>query len=195
MGLGATFFGGIIAVTAGFGALRAAGWWRRRRCRARLDGAALIATAEGVGVAALFYRTRAVAGLDARRRHRLHGDLWLTADRFLLGSTHGVLLDVGMGGGPPVDAVRCPGPGRLVLEGVVPRGQGLPGHYRFELSVPDAAVWAQRLRPFAREVVVAPGAAGALTTTSSAPPTSLQTLPGAAPAAAPATTPAQPPPA
>ncbi|MBW1881469.1 MAG: hypothetical protein JRJ84_24190, partial [Deltaproteobacteria bacterium] len=74
-----------------------------------------------------------------------------TDDRFLLTSNRGLLADLGPDRGRRFTSVRCTGPGRLVIEGDVPRGDDARGLYRFELVLGDAPAWAEALAPFVRE--------------------------------------------
>lgn len=143
---------GILFVLAVLAVLNLVRWMRtsqRRAAIAALGDATRHAT--DVGIRVVLQRTRAVQGLAPGKAHRLLGDLGVTADRLLLVTDRGALLDLGTGRGLPMAAVRCPGPGRLLLEGEVPSASGPPGLYRFELSLDDAATWAEALRPFVRE--------------------------------------------
>jgi hypothetical protein len=138
----------VLLISVSFGLLRLAGWLRRRRGLATLGEAPLVRVAHGVGIRIHLAGTRALHGLAPNRAHRGHGDLALTADRFLIGSTHGVLADLGPGHGRRFRSVRCTGPGRLVIEGEIPSPQGAPGLYRFDIVVDDAQAWAAALQPF-----------------------------------------------
>jgi len=103
---------------------------------------------EAVGVHARAFVSGASAfkGISSRYLNRVKLDLVLAADRFLMVSGRGILLDVGIGHGRKFQSVRCTGPQRLVIEGDLP-GVSATGSYRFELVIDDALEWAQALEP------------------------------------------------
>jgi hypothetical protein len=151
-------------LTASFGLLRLAGWARRRRALSKLDPAQIVRIERGVSVRIRLAGTRALHGMDPRRAHLAQGDLALTHDRVLLGSTQGVLADIGPQHGRKFRSARCTGPGRLVIEGDLPGPTGVPSLYRFDLVVADAEGWATALQPFVEpnstgaQFAVVPGA-------------------------------------
>lgn len=120
----------------------------RRRVASRIGEP--VRLAEGVGVQLQLYKTRAIQGMSPARRHSTEADLAITDDQLILASDRGVLLDLGPNRGRRFTAVRCTGPGRLVLEGDAPSTQ-TTGLYRFELTIEDAGAWAEALRPFVAE--------------------------------------------
>ncbi len=128
--------------------------WTVLRRRAVLDGfdeAALVRVARGVSMKAMVYGTSAFKGLNPRRNNRTVGELILTADRFVISTARGVLVDIGPERGRKFTSVRCTGPGRLVIEGDIPRPEKDPAPWRFELVVEDAVAWADSLAPYVRE--------------------------------------------
>lgn len=130
------------------GVVHVRGWLLRRRIRAAAEGIERIA--EGVSLRVLVEGTAVLPGLRARGANRTRGDLVLCADRFLVVSNRGCVLDLRRGSGSGLTSARCTGPGRLVLEGRVPSPSGRPGLYRVEAPVDDAEGWAVALRPFTR---------------------------------------------
>ncbi len=130
------------------------GLWRRNQALGRLKEANVIRQTRGVRIAGLLTNAPAISGMNPRRRNIMTGDLALTPNRFVLVSNRGLLADVGIADGG-VDAhgrlftsVRCPGPGRLLIEGDIPLMGKPAGLFRFEISTKDAMEWAQALRPF-----------------------------------------------
>jgi hypothetical protein len=81
------------------------------------------------------------------RGTREMGDMALSSERFLLVGDRGTLLDLGPGRGRPLESARCPVHGLLILEGahLLPEGRA---DFRLELSLPEAADWAEDLQPF-----------------------------------------------
>jgi hypothetical protein len=141
----------LVALTALAALRRSWGWLLRRRALAGLDPEGVLRLERGVPIRALLYGTPPMLGMNPKRANRLKGDLALTEDRFLLTSSRGLLADLGPEHGRRFTSVRCTGPGRLVIEGDVPRSDGAKGLYRFELVVDDAPGWAEALSPFVRE--------------------------------------------
>lgn len=142
----------VVVALATLGVLRRAwGTWLRRRAVARIPPAQVVRHARGVGLRALLSGTPPLLGLDPRKANRLVADLVLTADRFLLATDRGLWADLGPDHGRRFRAVRSPGPGRLVIEGDVPRADGELGLYRLELVVDDAPGWARDLAVFVEE--------------------------------------------
>ena len=138
----------VVAVALLGGLRRGWGLWLRRRGLARLAGAPLRRHARGVPVRVMLQGTPLLLGMRPNRRHRLRADLALTTDRFLIATDRGILADLGPSHGRPFASVRCTGPGRLVIEGDLPRADGRKGLFRFEIVVDDAPGWARDLGPF-----------------------------------------------
>ncbi len=139
---------GFLAVGA---AMRGWSWWMRERVVRALSDRPLVRSARGVSLRVLSRGARVLPGMTSNRAHRTRGDLLLLDGRFVVASSRGKLLDVseaGTGPGLPVRSIRCPGPGKLVIEGSVPRAEGDPGLFRIETLVPDAVEWARALQPF-----------------------------------------------
>jgi hypothetical protein len=122
---------------------------RRRRARATFARGSLVRSEHGVSIQARLGGP-AIPGLDPRRNNRTVGDLLLSADRFVLASRRGVLLDLGAAPMGRFSSVRSTGPGRLVLEGEVPRPAAPAVPYRFDLMVADAPGWVGALAPWVR---------------------------------------------
>ncbi len=138
----------VVAVTALLALRRAWGVWLRGRGLARLAPGEVARVERGVTIRALLLDTPPMLGLNPKRTNRLVGDLALAPARFVLASNRGVLADIGRDHGRKFRSARCTGPGRLVIEGDVPRADGGRGQYRFELVVEDAPGWAAALAPF-----------------------------------------------
>lgn len=138
----------VVALTV-LGALRH-GWGVlvRRRGLARLGGADLLRLERGTTVRVRLQGMPPILGLSPRRTSRLAADLALAADRFLIATERGILADLGPGHGRPFTSVRCTGPGRLLIEGDLPRADGGRGLYRFEIVVDDGPGWAAALQRF-----------------------------------------------
>jgi hypothetical protein len=120
------------------------GWWRRERVIREIDADTLRRSTRSVMVRVLVTGVQSWRGLDARRRTGVRGDLVLAEDRFVLITDRGLLIDANAETSPLTSA-RCTGPGRLVLEGSVGRGDGM---FRLELVLDDAQGWATDLREF-----------------------------------------------
>lgn len=128
--------------------------WRTLRRQRALRGIAVqeaTRQARGVRVAGLLENLPPIKGLNPRRRNMMIGDLLLFEGRFVLGSDRGLMADAGAHSGVEFSSVRCPGPGRLVIEGELPSPRGGTGLYRFEITVDDAREWARELQVFVRE--------------------------------------------
>ncbi len=124
---------------------------RQRRAAVAALGEDVIRHTDEVGVAIQLFRTRAIRGMAPGKTHRTVGAIAITSDQLLLSSDRGVLIDIApdRGRGRPLSAVRCTGPGRLVLEGSI--SDTGPGLFRFELTLDHAAAWADALRLFLAE--------------------------------------------
>jgi hypothetical protein len=131
--------------------LQGHGWWQRHRVLRRIPADEIVDVARGVSLRVMVEGPTGIPGMKQRRGNRTRGDLLLTADRFLVTSRRGTLADIHRGKGRLLSSVRCPGPGRLVIEGDVPRDSGRVGLYRFEIVVVDADQWVERLKTFVRE--------------------------------------------
>ncbi|MBX2803099.1 MAG: hypothetical protein KTR31_35795 [Myxococcales bacterium] len=132
-------------VVAGAG-LKGWGWWVRSRALGKLTD--VQRQQRGVTLRVMVRGTEVLPGMRSGRTHRSTGDVALTSRRFLLVSNRGVLVDVDQERGRTLTSARCPGPGKLVLEGRVPRPDGRHGAYRIEAIVNDAPGWASSLQPF-----------------------------------------------
>lgn len=139
----------IVAVVVLGGVLQLRSVIVRRRALARLGDAPITRSARGVSMRVLL-QGRAFAGMNPRRANRTRGDLVLTADRCLLSTNRGVIADIGPERGRLFTSARCTGPGRLVIEGDVPRPDGPPTLYRVDITHPDALAWVDALAPFVR---------------------------------------------
>lgn len=137
-----------LGVSLVFGLRRWLGIQARRRVTSRIEGER-IRTANGVSVAALVSTTSPFRGLRPHRRNRAVGDVVLTSERLVVATTRGVWVDVSVGKGRPLTAVKAPGPRQLVLEGDLPASDGNPGSWRVELLIDDAGGWAEAVTPFA----------------------------------------------
>ena len=147
MSLGVTI--AVVALAAG--AMRFRSWYRRYRVLQTLGDAQLLRIERGVSMRILMGRAKALPGMNPNRANRTRGDLALTADRCLITSGRGTLADLRPGKGRRFAAVKCPGPGRLVIEGDVPGSDGIAGHYRIDMRIDDAQGWARALSAYVRE--------------------------------------------
>jgi len=137
----------VIGLAVAVGAVfRGMGRMRRRRGTARIPPALRVRQARGVRVRVEVEAGSVFPGMNAARRNITTGDLALSADRFVLSTERGVLVDVSEMGGRRLGAARCTGPGRLVLEGDRPRLDGSRGSFRIELALDDAESWAEALQ-------------------------------------------------
>jgi hypothetical protein len=75
-------------------------------------------------------------------------DLAVGGGRFVMASGEGVFVDRSGDEGPKISAVRCPGPGRLTIEGELLAVGAPRGSWRADLSIPDAEGWADDLKAF-----------------------------------------------
>jgi len=140
----------VVSLTAVGTALQLHGWWQRRRPLREIPSSEILHMARGVSVRVMVQGPTGLPGMKERRGNRTRGDLVLTKDRFLITSRRGTLADIRLANSRLLAAVRCPGPGRLVIEGDVPRDSGRVGLYRFEIVVADADHWVRRLEGFVR---------------------------------------------
>ncbi len=136
--LGALF--AIGTVVRGFGV-----WARRRRLTAIAEPDR---AAYDIRVRATVAASSVLPGMRAGKSNLTSADLVLGGDRVILSSQRGLLVDVGAAHGRRLGSARCTGPGRLVLEGDVPRLSGDAAGWRMELALDDAEGWAEALRPF-----------------------------------------------
>jgi hypothetical protein len=123
--------------------------WRVWRSRRRAQALTVLGTVRRQA-RAVSIRVRAqphALPLLRGRVTREVGDMALGEERFLLVGDRGILLDLGPGRGRPLESARCPVHGLLILEGANPLPDG-PASFRLELSLPDAADWAEDLQPF-----------------------------------------------
>jgi hypothetical protein len=120
-------------------------WLSRRRAQALIVVGPPRRQAHGVPIR-VRAQPLAIPTLKGRGTREV-GDMALGEDRFLLVGDRGLLLDLGPGRGRPLESARCPVHGLLILEGanVLPDGRS---SFRLELSLPDAADWAEDLQPF-----------------------------------------------
>ncbi|MEZ4318272.1 MAG: hypothetical protein R3F61_12250 [Myxococcota bacterium] len=145
----------VLTLLVGAGALlKGLSWARRERIVRAIDPATVVRVARGVSLRILTQGPTTLPGMNPDRANRTIGDFVLTADRFLIGSSRGVLVDV-QPGRPRLRSIRSTGPGRLVIEGATPGATGPGGSYRIELVIDDAEAWASALAPFADEAQVA----------------------------------------
>ena len=68
--------------------------------------------------------------------------------RFVVTSNRGTLIDIGPERGLRFTSVRSPGPGKLVLEGEVPRSDGRAGRFRIEAFLPESSDWVKDLQDY-----------------------------------------------
>jgi hypothetical protein len=121
-------------------------WRIRSAALASVSRDAIQREAYGVHARAFVSGASGFRGISSRYLNRVKIDVVLTADRFLMVSSRGALLDVGLTKGKKFQSVRSTGPQRLVIEGDVP-GVSVAGSYRFELVIEDAQGWARALEP------------------------------------------------
>jgi hypothetical protein len=121
-------------------------WRIRLAARSKIAPETVQREAFGVHARAFVSGTSAFKGISSRYLNRVKIDLVLASDRFLMVSSRGTLLDVGLRHGRKFQSVRCTGPQRLVIEGDLP-GVSAAGSYRFELVLDDAEAWATALEP------------------------------------------------
>lgn len=138
----------VVALIGAGAALKGWGWLVRTRLLRRIPADAVRRARRGVSLRVLVQGTDALPGMNPKKANRTTGDLVLSADRFLVVSGRGLIADLAPAEGRRFTSVRCPGPGKLVMEGRVPRSSGPPGQYRVEVLLPDAAEWAEALQPF-----------------------------------------------
>jgi len=136
------------ALVAGGAVMRGMSWFTRYRATRAIPTDQLVRDARGVSLRVLVHGPAALPGMNPRRANRTGGDLLLTADRFLLASGRGTLLDLRPERGRRLTSVRCPAPGKLVIEGDRPGARGQPGLFRIEVMLPDAVAWAEALQAF-----------------------------------------------
>ncbi len=132
-------------------AMRGWSWWARARVLRTIDAQAIVRQARGQSLRVLVHGPTALPGMNPRRANRTTGDLVLTADRLLVTSGRGTLVDLRPGRGRKLSSVRCPGPGKLVIEGDSPGPRDTMGLFRIETMLDDAPGWAEALQPFVRE--------------------------------------------
>jgi len=141
----------VLAVIIGAGALlKGLSWARRERIVRAVDADSIVRSARGVSLKVLTQGETTLPGMSSSRANRTSGDLILTADRFLIGSARGVLVDI-RPGRRRLASARTTGPGRLVIEGDSPSRSGAPGGFRIELVMEDARAWVEALTPFVTE--------------------------------------------
>lgn len=119
---------------------------RRRRLQAsRIPDDLVVKMVRGVG-ARVFVDKDMIDGPKAGVINNTPADLVLCADRLIVATRHGRILELTPGAG----SVRCTGPRRLVIEGERLRKHG-PMKVRIEALVDDAEQWAElaqaRLQP------------------------------------------------
>lgn len=132
-------------------AMRVASWWNRHRVLRTLPADAVVRQARGQSLRVLVHGPTTLPGMNPRRANRTRGDLVMTADRLVVTSGRGTLVDIRPDRGRRLTSARCPGPGKLVLEGDAPGPRGLTGLFRIETLIDDAPAWAEALQPFVRE--------------------------------------------
>lgn len=138
----------VVAVVGAGAALRGWGWWIRTRLLRRIPADRVTRLRRGVSLRILVQGADALPGMNPRKANRTTGDLALSEDRFLLVSARGLVADMAPAAGRRFTSVRCPGPGKLVMEGRVSRPSGPAGQFRVEVILPDAVEWADALQPF-----------------------------------------------
>mgnify|MGYP006928189775 CR=1 FL=1 len=149
--MGQAFIVLLVALTAVGTVLQGHGWWRRQRVLRTIPTAEIVRIDRGVSLRVMVQGITGMPGMKQRRGNRTRGDLVLTKDRFLLTSRRGTLADLKPGRGRRFTSIRCTGPGRLIIEGDVPRNAGEPGLYRFEIVVERADEWVKLLADFVQE--------------------------------------------
>jgi hypothetical protein len=138
-------FGSMFAVGTG---IRGMGVLLRRRAAGRIPAPQRTREVRGIRVRGQVDGPDVLPGMNPGRSNVTTADLVLSEDRFVLASERGLLIDVGTSRGVPLGSARCTGPGRLVIEGDVPRMTGAPGRYRLEMALDDAEAWAADLARF-----------------------------------------------
>ena len=136
--------------------VRGMGVLLRRSAAGRIPAQQRKRAARGIRVRGQVDGPNVLPGMNPSRSNVTTADLVLSEDRFVLASERGVLIDVGVSRGVPLGSARCTGPGRLVIEGDVPRMTGVPGRYRLEMALDDAEGWAEDLARFVRPVALRP---------------------------------------
>ena len=129
-------------------AARANQWAVRRRGLSRMAGEPIRRIERGIDLRVLVSGNRRYAGLNPKKRNRTRGDLAISDTRVVLTSARGVILDATLTSSG-ITSARTTGPGRLVIEGALPRTSSGPGaQYRIETVVEDAEGWTEALRPW-----------------------------------------------
>ncbi len=141
----------LIALTLVGTALQAHGWWKRYRILRTIPAEEIVRIERGVSLRVMVQGITGMPGMKERRGNRTRGDLVLTKDRFVLTSRRGTLADLKPAAGRRFTSIRCTGPGRLIIEGDVPRDSGKNGLYRFEIVVEHADQWVDALAEFVQE--------------------------------------------
>lgn len=136
-----------MSVLAG-GVLKGLSWGRRHRMVSGIDPEAIVRQVRGTSLRVLADGPAALPSMSTTKANRTVGDVVVTKDRLLVVCSRGTLVDLRPGRGRPLDSVRSPGPGRLVLEGSVPAASGPAGTFRIELVVDDARAWVEELSRF-----------------------------------------------
>jgi len=117
--------------------------WRRRRWTKAAGKP--IRAARGISVTLLMSDIPTRTGLKAGRPHVLRVDMVLGENGLAVALGRGPLLQITKERGRTPDSARCPGPGRLVVEGSIPKPSGQVGHWRMDAAVPDAKEWVDAL--------------------------------------------------
>ncbi|MBN2800498.1 MAG: hypothetical protein JXX28_15260 [Deltaproteobacteria bacterium] len=126
-------------------ASRLGAWLRRTKVRRRLLGAREAPDRmEALTLRLILTGGTPIKGMSPLRAHRTGADLILVGDHLVVSSNRGVLLDTHAGPGASLRSVRSPGPGRLILEGVLRPA----GAFRMEAVSADPAGWVRALAPF-----------------------------------------------
>jgi len=149
--MGQAFLIVVVALTLIGTVLQAHGYWQRYRVVSTIAKDDITRIERGVSMRVMVQGITGMPGMKERRGNRTRGDLVLTKDRFLLTSRRGTLADLTPNGGRRFTSVRCTGPGRLIIEGDVPRNSGQNGLYRFEIVVERADQWVDALKDFVQE--------------------------------------------
>jgi hypothetical protein len=144
----AIVFGGLLVIGA---AMRAASWWQRARVLRSIPADQVVRQARGQSLRVLVHGPTALPGMNPRRANRTTGDLVLTHDRLVITSGRGTLVDLRADRGRRLTSVRCPGPGKLVVEGDSPGPRQTTGLFRIETMIDDAPAWAEALQPYVRQ--------------------------------------------
>jgi len=139
------------ALVLGGAVLRGLSWFTRYRAVRTVAAGDIRRAARGVSLRMLVHGRTALPGMNPRRANRTAGDLVLTDDRLLVASGRGTLVDLRRDRGRKLTSARCPGPGKLVIEGDSPGPRGQVGLFRIEVMLPDAPAWAEALQPWVRE--------------------------------------------